>query len=161
MERRRSYVTRPGRRDQCVSPRWCAGAPERVLRRQSSEINPACTLVRRFRRRIIRTPGRALRHSDADADTKVDVKTAVIAAGRLQALIDAGAGQPDVVDMRVKVNRIINAVRSMLPESLWPELLRRIDGDAPVDALHQQFGALDAGDEEFDPRQFAEMDDED
>ena len=57
----------------------------------------------------------------------MDVNTAVIAADRLQTLIDTRAGQPDV-DMRVKVNRIIDAVRSMLPESSWPELLRRIDG---------------------------------
>jgi hypothetical protein len=49
----------------------------------------------------------------ADPDTQVDVNTAMIAAGRLQALIDTRAGQPDMVDMRVKVNRIIDAVRSM------------------------------------------------
>ncbi len=97
----------------------------------------------------------------ADPDTKVDVNTAMIAAGRLQALIDTRAGQPDIVDMRVTVNRIIDAVRSMLPESSWPELVRRIDGDAPAGPQHQQIGALDAADEEYDPRQFAEVDDDD
>ena len=97
----------------------------------------------------------------ADPDTKVDVNTAMIAAGRLQALIDTRAGQPDIVDMRVKVNRIIDAVKSMLPESSWPELLRRIDGETPADPLHQQTGALHAADEGYDPRQFAEVDDDD
>ncbi len=97
----------------------------------------------------------------ADPDTKVDVNTAMIAAGRLQALIDTRAGQPDIVDMRVTVNRIIDAVRSMLPESSWPELVRRIDGDAPAGPQHQQIGALDAADEEYDPRQFAEVGDDD
>ncbi len=90
----------------------------------------------------------------------MDVNTAVIAADRLQTLIDTRAGQPDV-DMRVKVNRIIDAVRSMLPESSWPELLRRIDGDAQADPPHHQIGAVDAADEEFDPRGFAEVDDDD
>ena len=97
----------------------------------------------------------------ADPDTKVDVNTAMLAAGRLQTLIDTRAGQPDIVDMRVKVGRLIDAVRSMVPESSWPELLRRIDGDAQAGPQHHQIGAVDAADEEFDPRGFAEVDDDD
>ena len=98
----------------------------------------------------------------ADPDTKVDVNTAMLAAGRLQALLDSRAGQPDIVDMWVKTNRIINAVKSMLPESSWPELLRRIDGDGQADhPQHHQVEAVDTADEEFDPMEFAEMDDED
>ena len=79
----------------------------------------------------------------ADPDTKVDVNTAMIAAGRLQTLIDTRAGQPDIVDMRVKVGRLIDAVRSMVPESSWPELLRRINGDTAADPQHPQTGAFD------------------
>ena len=97
----------------------------------------------------------------ADPDTKVDVNTAMIAAGRLQTLIDTRAGQPDIVDMRVKVGRLIDAVRSMMPESSWPELLRRIDGDTSAGPQHHQIGAVDAADKEFDPRGFAEVDDDD
>lgn len=97
----------------------------------------------------------------ADPDTKVDVNTAMIAAGRLQTLIDTRAGQPDIVDARVKVGRIIDAVRSMLPESSWPELVRRIDGDAQADPLHHQIEASDPHDEEFDPLGLAEVDDDD
>ena len=97
----------------------------------------------------------------ADPDTKVDVNTAMIAAGRLQTLIDTRAGQPDIVDMRVKVGRLIDAVRSMVPESSWPELLRRIDGDTAAGPQHPQTGAFDPHDGEFDPRQFAEVDDDD
>jgi hypothetical protein len=43
-------------------------------------------------------------------DTRVDVSTAMIAAGRLQALIDTRAGQPDIVDVMVKQNRIAAAL---------------------------------------------------
>ena len=86
----------------------------------------------------------------ADPDTKVDVNTAMIAAARLQALLDTRAGQPDMADTLVKVNRIIAAVKSMLPESSWPELVRRIEGDAPAEPHHHQIGAVDAADEEYE-----------
>jgi hypothetical protein len=45
-----------------------------------------------------------------DPDTKIDVNTAMVAAGRLQSLIDTRGGQPDIVDMLVQMNRIISAV---------------------------------------------------
>ena len=56
----------------------------------------------------------------ADPDTKVDVNTAMIAAARLQALLDTRAGQPDMADTLVKVNRIIAAVKSMPPSRRGP-----------------------------------------
>jgi hypothetical protein len=94
------------------------------------------------------------------SDTKVDVNTAMVAASRLQALIDARAGQPDVVDFWVKTNRIIAAVKSMLPESSWPELVRRIEGDAPANPQHHRIGTVHDADEEYAPRQFADTDDD-
>jgi hypothetical protein len=84
------------------------------------------------------------------------------AARRLQALLDSRAGQPDIVDMMVKTNRIIAAVQSMLPESSWPELMRKLDGEPePAGALDDQIGAFGADDDEYDPLEFAEMEDED
>jgi hypothetical protein len=62
-----------------------------------------------------------------DSDTKVDVSTGMIAAGRLQAMIESRA--PSVVDMWVTMNRIIDAIHSTVPERLWPEILRKLDGD--------------------------------
>jgi hypothetical protein len=50
------------------------------------------------------------------------------AAGRQQPLIDTRAGQPDIADMWVKMNREIEAVRSSVPESMWPEIVRKLDG---------------------------------
>jgi hypothetical protein len=97
-----------------------------------------------------------------DSDTKVDVNTAMIAAGRLQTLIDTRAGQPDIVDIMVKMNRVIDAVKSTVPESLWPEILRKIDGeDAPAELQDHQIAAFGADDEAFDPLEFAEFDDDD
>jgi hypothetical protein len=97
-----------------------------------------------------------------DPETKVDVNTGMIAACRLQSLIDSRAGQPDIADMMAKVNRIIAAIKSTVPESLWPEIMRKIDGeDAPGQPQDHQSGDLDAADEEYDPLESAEVDDDD
>ena len=96
-----------------------------------------------------------------DPDTKVDVNTAMIAAGRLQSLLDTRSGQPDIVDIMVKQNRIIAAIRSTVPESLWPEIMRKIDGEAdPAERVNNQLEASDADDEGFEPMKFADDDDD-
>ena len=94
-----------------------------------------------------------------DPDIKVDVNTAMIAAGRLQSLLDTRSGQPDIVDIMVKQNRIIAAIRSTVPESLWPQLVRRLEGMAePAESLDHQIE--DTDDEGFDPMKFADDDDD-
>ena len=62
-----------------------------------------------------------------DSDTKVDVSTGMIAAGRLQAMIESRT--PSMLNMWVQLNRIIDAIHSSVPEELWPEILRKLDGD--------------------------------
>ena len=95
-----------------------------------------------------------------DSDTTVDVNTGMIAAGRLQSLVDSRSAQPDIADMMVKTNRMISVVKSMLPESSWPELIRKLEGTAdPAGALDDQSEAVD-DDEAFDPLEFAEFDDD-
>jgi hypothetical protein len=47
-----------------------------------------------------------------DPHTKVDVNTGMIAAGRLQSLIDSRADQSDLLQMRLQFRRILDAVRS-------------------------------------------------
>ena len=97
-----------------------------------------------------------------DPDTRVDVKTGMAAALRLQALLDSRAGQPDIADLMVQINRIVEAVRSTVPESLWPEILRKVSGeDPPAERLDEPTGALDEADEQFDPLEFVEGEDED
>jgi len=91
-----------------------------------------------------------------DSATTVDVHAGLVAAGRLQAILDSRAGQPDMAHMMVKLNRVIEAVRSMVPESSWPELLRRLEGDTPAP---DRLGSVPA-DEEFDPLEFAEEEDD-
>lgn len=92
-----------------------------------------------------------------DPATTVDVHAGLAAAVRLQSILDSRAGQPDMADVMVKMNRVIEAVRSMLPESSWPELLRRLEGDTPPP---DRLGPIPAA-EEFDPLEFVEEEDDD
>jgi hypothetical protein len=87
-----------------------------------------------------------------DPDTKVDVNMAMIAAGRLQTMIESRANGTSIADMLVQMNRIISAVKSTVPEDLWPEILRRINGDdaalePPVD---EEPDAFDPDEDPFD-----------
>ncbi|OBI18300.1 hypothetical protein A5712_00335 [Mycobacterium sp. E2327] len=64
-----------------------------------------------------------------DPDTQVNVHTGMIAAGRLQALLESRASNASMVEMWVKMGRIMDAIHSTVPEELWPEILRKVDGD--------------------------------
>ena len=50
-----------------------------------------------------------------DSDTKVDVNTGMVAAARLQALIDSRAGRTSIADILFKMDRIINAIHDTVP----------------------------------------------
>ncbi len=87
-----------------------------------------------------------------DPDTKIDVNTAMTAAGRLQALIDSRAGQPDWADIRVQVNRIIAAIKSTVPEAMWGEIVSKLDGTVEAVEPLEEDGAdiFDPDDDPFD-----------
>jgi hypothetical protein len=86
-----------------------------------------------------------------DSNTNVDVNTGIIAAGRLQALIESRAGGTRIADLRVQMSRIIDAIHSTVPQELWPEILRKIDGPVAADAPAGEIEDCDAADEEYDP----------
>ena len=87
-----------------------------------------------------------------DPETKVDVNTAMIAAGRLEAAIESRASGTSAVEMLVQLDRVIRAVKSTVPEALWPEIQRKIDGDDPasVPLADEEPDAFDPGDDPFD-----------
>lgn len=93
-------------------------------------------------------------------DTKVDVQTAMVAAGKLQAYIDSHSGQQDMADIMVKMNRIIEAMRSTVPEELWPEIMRKLDGEtgSSSNSTREDLGV---DEDEYDPAEFADVDDDD
>jgi hypothetical protein len=84
-----------------------------------------------------------------DSDTKVDVSTGMIAAGRLQAMIESRASGTSMVDMWVKMDRIISAIHSTVPEEMWPEILRKLDGPVAADTPAHEFEDCDDAEDEY------------
>jgi hypothetical protein len=64
-----------------------------------------------------------------DQNATVDANTGMAAASKLQALVESRAGETSLAEIIVKMNRVIEAVRSTVPESLWPEIWRQLEGD--------------------------------
>ena len=95
-----------------------------------------------------------------DSDTEVDVNTGMIAAGRLQALIDSRAGGTRIAELMVQMGRIIDAIHSTVPEQLWPEILRKIDGPVAADTPADEFEDCDDAEDEYDPLESAQADED-
>jgi hypothetical protein len=93
-----------------------------------------------------------------DPDTKVDVNTGMVAAGRLQALIESRASGTSMVDMRLQMYRIIEAIHSTVPEELWPEILRKIDGDDQTRSGGSGRNTFVSEDDCYDADDFDELD---
>lgn len=87
-----------------------------------------------------------------DPNTKVDVATGMVAASRLHAMIDSRASGTSMAEMRVEMNRIINAVKSTVPDTLWPEILCKINGDqaALAPAVDEELDGFDPDDDPFE-----------
>lgn len=86
----------------------------------------------------------------------------MIAAGRLQSLIDSREGQPDMVDIMVQLNRIIDAVKSTVPQEMWGEIADKLDRPElePSVPFDEDANDFEGEDDIFDPEDFVEEDDE-
>ena len=49
------------------------------------------------------------------------------------------------------MDRIIDAIHSTVPEELWPEILRKIDGPVAADSPGDEFEDGDDAEDEYDP----------
>jgi hypothetical protein len=96
------------------------------------------------------------------SDTKIDVSTGIVAAGRLQSLADSRDHDHELLVMKVQLGRIADAVKSTVPPSMWGEIVEKLEELAQ----HQEALGVctdsfdDADDVPFDPLEFAEPDDE-
>jgi hypothetical protein len=86
-----------------------------------------------------------------DSGTKVDVSTGMIAAARLQALIDSRAGRTSMADVLFKVDRIINAIHDTVPPELWEVILHKIGGPMAADTPIDEFDECDDAEDMYDP----------
>ncbi|MGO4445070.1 hypothetical protein AB4Z42_17095 [Mycobacterium sp. 2YAF39] len=68
-----------------------------------------------------------------DSDTSVDVHTGILAASRLQSILDARVEQPNLLQIRVQLNKIVDAVRSTVPQEMWADILQALD--VPTDPV--------------------------
>jgi len=68
----------------------------------------------------VRENGRVVRtFSLVDSDTKVDVNTGIVPTGRLQSLTEFRDYGIDIAELRVQLGKISEAVRSVVPQSMW------------------------------------------
>ena len=95
-----------------------------------------------------------------DSNTKVDVHTGIVAAGRLQSLIDSRDYDHELLVMKVQLGQICDAVRSVVPQEMWGEIVEKLE------ELEQHPEALDVGtdsfddDDPYDPTEFIDEDNE-
>lgn len=98
-----------------------------------------------------------------DDRTEVSVETGLRAAGKLQSVLDKQDTGTDVAEMIVKVDRIIDAVRSTVPQSMWGEIVEKLEKleEQHSEALDDSTDSLDdADDGPFDPTEFIDEDDD-
>jgi hypothetical protein len=67
-----------------------------------------------------------------ESATAVDVKTGIVAACRLQEMIDSHADQADWASTRAEMGRIVEVVRTFIPSERWPEVQAALRGEAPT-----------------------------
>jgi hypothetical protein len=97
-----------------------------------------------------------------DSDTRVDVNTGIVAAGRLQSLIDSGDDGRELLVLKVQLAQIQAAVKSTVPEEMWGEIIEKLEEfEQHQEALDVGTDSFDDDDEPFDPTEFAEDDDDD
>ena len=97
-----------------------------------------------------------------DSDTRVDVNTGIVAAGRLQSLTDSRDYSRDVLLMKVQLGQIIEAVKSTVPQEMWGEIIEKLDeAEQHQEALSVEADAFDdADDDPFDPTELIDDEDE-
>ena len=97
-----------------------------------------------------------------DSDTKVDVHTGMVAAGRLQSLIDSRDYSRDLLVMKVQLAQICDAVKSTVPQEMWGAIIEKLEEfEQHAEALDVGTDSFDdADDDAYDPTEFIDEDDE-
>ncbi len=97
-----------------------------------------------------------------DSNTKVDVNTGILAAGRLQSLIDSRDYEHELLLLKVQLAAICAAVRSTVPQEMWGEIIEKLDeADRHSEALDVGTDSFDDDDDEpYDTMEFIDEDDD-
>ena len=62
-----------------------------------------------------------------DDGTEVSVETGLRAAEKLQSVLDGRERGTDVLELKVQLGKISEAVRSVVPQSMWAQIIRQVD----------------------------------
>ena len=97
-----------------------------------------------------------------DDGTEVSVETGLRAAEKLQSVLDGRERGTDILELKVQLGRIGEAVRAVVPQQMWAAIVEQLE------ELEQHSGAFDAGedgfddadDDPYDPMEFIDEDDE-
>ena len=97
-----------------------------------------------------------------DDRTKVSVETGLRAAEKLQSVLHGRERGTDVLELKVQLGKIGEAVRAVVPQQMWAAIVEKLE------ELEQHPEALDVGtdsfddadDEPYDPTEFIDEDDE-
>ena len=75
-----------------------------------------------------------------DDRTEVSVETGLRAAEKLQSVLDGRERGTDVLELKVQLGQISEAVRAVVPQSMWAAIIEKLE------ELEQHPEALDVGD---------------
>jgi len=62
-------------------------------------------------------------------ETTVDVETGMRAAVRLREMTKDNEESGDIASLMLQMNKVVEAVKSTVPEEMWPVILAKIEGD--------------------------------
>ena len=96
-----------------------------------------------------------------DDGTEVSVETGLRAAEKLQSVLDGRERGTDVLELKVQLGRIGEAVRAVVPQEMWAAIVEKLEEfEQHPAALDVGEGAFDDDDDPLDPTEFIDDDDE-
>ena len=96
-----------------------------------------------------------------DDGIEVSVETGLRAAEKLQSVLDGRERGTDVLELKVQLGQILEAVKSTVPQELWGEIVEKIEElEQHPEALDVGMDSFDDDDDPYDPTEFIDEDDE-
>ena len=89
------------------------------------------------------------------------METGLRAAEKLQSVLDGGERGTEVLELKVQLGWISDAVKSIVPEEMWDDIVEKMEEfEQRQETLDVGTDSFDDDDEPFDPTEFAEADDD-
>ena len=97
-----------------------------------------------------------------DDDTEVSVETGLRAAEKLQSVLDGRERGTGILELKVQLYQIGQAVRSVVPPEMWGDIVQKLEEfEQHSEALVVGTDSFDDGDDPYDPTEFLDEDEDD